>query len=54
MGWNLGVVVAGGTAPLVAVWLIETTGNVQAPAFFVAVVAVIGLVALLGLRERAL
>ncbi|MDN5915085.1 MAG: MFS transporter [Pseudonocardia sp.] len=51
MGWNLGVVVAGGTAPLIAVWLIEQTGNIAAPAFFVIGAAVIGLVALLGLRE---
>jgi MFS transporter, MHS family, proline/betaine transporter len=54
MGWNLGVVVAGGTAPLIAVWLIEVTGNVAAPAFFVAAAAVIGLVGLLGLNESRL
>jgi MFS transporter, MHS family, proline/betaine transporter len=51
MGWNLGVVVAGGTAPLIAVWLIETTGNVVSPAFFVITAAVVGLVALIGLRD---
>jgi len=54
MGWNLGVVIAGGTAPLIAVWLIEQTGNVLAPAFFVIVASLIGLLALVGLRERAL
>jgi MHS family proline/betaine transporter-like MFS transporter len=26
-GWNLGVVVAGGSAPFIAVWLVENTGN---------------------------
>jgi MFS transporter, MHS family, proline/betaine transporter len=51
MGWNLGVVVAGGTAPLIAVWLIETTGNLVSPAFFVITAAVVGLVALIGLRD---
>jgi MHS family proline/betaine transporter-like MFS transporter len=42
-GWNLGVVVAGGTAPYVSVQLIEATGNVLSPAFFVIGASVIGL-----------
>jgi MHS family proline/betaine transporter-like MFS transporter len=52
MGWNLGVVVAGGTAPFLAVWLIEQTGNDLAPAFFVIAVALIGLSAALSVRKK--
>ncbi|WP_207890890.1 MFS transporter [Rhodococcus sp. Eu-32] len=43
LGWNIGVVIAGGTAPALAVWLIETTGSNRAPAFFVMLCAIIGL-----------
>jgi MFS transporter, MHS family, proline/betaine transporter len=50
-GWNIGVVIAGGTAPFLAVWLIEQTGNVLAPAFFVIASAVVGLVAVLSIRR---
>lgn len=52
MGWNLGVVIAGGTAPFLAVWLIEQTGNNLAPAFFVIVVAIIGLVAMASVKTK--
>ena len=52
MGWNLGVIIAGGTAPFVAVWLVEQTGNILSPAFFVMVLAVAGLVALATVRAR--
>lgn len=52
MGWNLGVIIAGGTAPFVAVWLVEETGNILSPAFFVMTLAVVGLVALSTIRAR--
>jgi MHS family proline/betaine transporter-like MFS transporter len=52
MGWNLGVIAAGGTAPFLAVWLIERTGDELAPAFFVMVVAVVGLLAIASVRKR--
>ncbi|SNS29640.1 MFS transporter, MHS family, proline/betaine transporter [Geodermatophilus pulveris] len=54
MGWNLGVIVAGGTAPYLAVWLIERTGNELAPSFFVVVVALVGLAALFSVRRGSL
>jgi MFS transporter, MHS family, proline/betaine transporter len=44
VGYNIGVVIAGGTAPFLAVWLIEAMGSNRAPAFFVMLCAVIGLV----------
>lgn len=57
IGWNIGVVIAGGTAPVLAVWLIEVTGSNRAPAFFVMLCAAIGLVSaiamLRGLRSKA-
>ncbi|MFC9767338.1 MFS transporter [Rhodococcus jostii] len=53
MGWNLGVVIAGGTAPFVAVWLVEKTGNVLSPAVFVIVAAVIGLISVAGVARRS-
>ena len=52
MGWNLGVVIAGSTAPFFAVWLIERTGNVLAPAFFVIVIAVVGLIAIVSVKDK--
>jgi MHS family proline/betaine transporter-like MFS transporter len=52
MGWNLGVILAGGTAPYLAVWLIERTGNILAPAFFVMGVSMIGLIALISVRRQ--
>jgi MHS family proline/betaine transporter-like MFS transporter len=50
MGWNLGVIVAGGTAPYAAVWLVERTGNILAPALFVIALAIVGLVTVASVR----
>ncbi|QSE90664.1 MFS transporter [Rhodococcus pseudokoreensis] len=52
MGWNLGVIIAGGTAPFFAVWLVERTGNNLAPSFFVIALALVGLIAVLTIRNR--
>lgn len=46
MAYNLGSILSGGTAPFICAWLVSTTGNVNAPAAFVAVVAIVGLIAL--------
>src|SRR5690606_13282257 len=46
LGWNIGVVVAGGTAPALCVWLIEATGSVLAPAYFVMATALVGIISL--------
>ncbi|MEU6643558.1 MFS transporter [Saccharomonospora sp. NPDC046836] len=46
LGWNIGVIVAGGTAPVLCVWLVEVTGNALAPAFFVMTAALVGLIAI--------
>ncbi|WP_420112204.1 MFS transporter [Pseudactinotalea sp.] len=56
MGWNLGVVIAGGTAPFTALWLVETTGNSVAAAYFVWVAAAVGVMSVLSMMrgDRAL
>lgn len=50
-GWNAGVVIAGGTAPFTAVWLIEQTGHGHAPAWFVIATALVGLLAAAWIRR---
>lgn len=52
-GYNITIAVFGGTAPLVATWLIQQTGDLTAPAWYLAVVAVISLVATLTLKRRS-
>ncbi|WP_214104755.1 MFS transporter [Acrocarpospora catenulata] len=51
LGWNIGVILAGGTAPALCVWLIEVTGSNLAPAYFVMGVSVIGLLALVAIER---
>lgn len=43
----------GGTAPYVATWLVDRTGNDLAPAFYVILAAVVTLGTLLTMRETA-
>jgi MFS transporter, MHS family, proline/betaine transporter len=52
LGFNIGVIIAGGSAPYIAVWLIENTGNVLAPAFFVITASLIGLASLAGITRN--
>lgn len=54
MGWNLGVVLAGGTAPYAAVWLVEQTGSILAPAFLVIALATVGLITVSTIRPQHL
>ena len=49
--YNISVGLAGGTAPAVATWLIEETGNVSMPAFYIMLCAAISVAAALSLRE---
>jgi MFS transporter, MHS family, proline/betaine transporter len=51
IGYNGCVAVFGGTTPYMVAWLTGSTGNNQAPAFYVIVAAVVSLVAVLTLRE---
>ncbi|MFD7923450.1 MFS transporter [Streptomyces sp. NPDC059740] len=51
IGYNVGTVLAGGTAPYIAAFLVQRTGNPLSPAFFVMAVCVIGIGALLTVRK---
>jgi MFS transporter, MHS family, proline/betaine transporter len=51
--YNMAYTIFGGTAPLMATWLISTTGSNLSPAFYLMVVAVLGLVGGLALPETS-
>lgn len=53
IGYNLSVALFGGTAPYVATFLVDRTGNDLAPAFYVMVAAIVSLGTLLTMRETA-
>lgn len=53
IGYNVSVAVFGGTAPYVATWLTDRTGNPVAPAYYVIVAAVVTLATVLTMRETA-
>jgi len=53
LGFNVAAILGGATAPFVAAWLTTATGSSMAPAVYVMVVAVVGLVALKSVRETA-
>lgn len=53
IGYNVSVAVFGGTAPYVATWLVDRTGNQIAPAFYVIAAAAVSLATLLTMRETA-
>lgn len=53
IGYNVSVAVFGGTAPYVATWLTDRTGNAIAPAYYVIVAAVVSLATVLTMRETA-
>ena len=52
VGYNTSLALFGGTAPLVATWLISKTGNLASPALYVAAIAVLSAVATLTLKGR--
>ena len=50
-GYNIGAGVFGGTTPLVATWLIQTTSSLQAPGVYLIAASAVMLVVCLRLRE---
>ena len=50
IGYNVSLVIFGGTAPLVSTWLISRTGDIAAPAYYLMAMALVSLVAVLLLR----
>jgi MHS family proline/betaine transporter-like MFS transporter len=53
IGYNVSVAMFGGTAPYVATWLTDRTGNELAPAYYVIIAAVISLATVMTMRETA-
>ncbi|MGW0683753.1 hypothetical protein ACWD2L_10380 [Streptomyces sp. NPDC002754] len=53
VGYNIGVTVFGGFTPMITAWLLDTTGQSAAPAYWVAFAAVASLTSLYVLRRRA-
>ena len=53
IGFNLSVSLFGGTTPLVAAWLVDSTGNLMMPAYYLMGASLIGIVSVLALRETA-
>ncbi|MFI0777489.1 MFS transporter [Streptomyces sp. NPDC021212] len=51
IGYNIGTVLAGGTAPYIAAFLVDRTGSLLSPAFFVMAVCLIGIGALATVRK---
>jgi MHS family proline/betaine transporter-like MFS transporter len=52
IGYNVTLALFGGTAPLVATWMIKTTGNLTAPAWYLVVAAAITFVVTLTMRPH--
>ena len=53
IGYNTSVAIFGGTAPYVATWLTDRTGNTLAPAYYVIVAAIVSLATVLTMRETS-
>lgn len=51
LGFNFAAILGGGSAPYIATWLIENTGNLLSPAFFIMLVAAISLTGSLLIKE---
>ena len=53
IGFNVSVSLFGGTTPLVTAWLVDRTGNLMMPAYYLMGASIIGIVSVLALRETA-
>lgn len=53
LGYNLGTIVAGGTAPVVAAWLVQSTGRDTSPALWIMAVSFVGLITMIKLAPTA-
>ena len=52
IGYNITLALFGGTAPLVATWMIKTTGNLAAPAWYLVVIAAVTFMVTLTIRPH--
>ncbi len=53
IGFNVSVSLFGGTTPLVTAWLVDTTGDLMMPAYYMMGAALVGIVSVLALTETA-
>nr|WP_280436355.1 hypothetical protein [Nocardia carnea] len=53
LGFNLSAIIAGGSAPYIATWLIEKTGDNKSPAYFLITAAVLSLATVWKIKETA-
>jgi len=53
VGYNTAVAIFGGFAPFIATWLIQQTGNILSPAYYLIAAAMISFVVILRIRETA-
>ena len=53
IGFNVSVSLFGGTTPLVTAWLVDSTGNLMMPAYYLMGASLIGIVSVIALRETA-
>ena len=53
LGFNVGGVIAGGSAPFFCTWLVSVTGSSTSPAYFLGATAIITLISALSLKETA-
>ncbi len=53
IGYNISVAIFGGTAPYVATWLTDRTGNPLSPAYYVIIAAIVSLATVLTMRETS-
>ncbi|NLU66535.1 MFS transporter [Streptomyces sp. HNM0574] len=53
IGYNIAVSIFGGTAPTVMTYLVNTTGDSMAPAYYVSAAGLVGMITVLCLKETA-
>lgn len=53
LAYNIGLGICGGTAPIVAVWLVKVFDNQQAPAWYLSAACIISVLALWTMRDRS-
>jgi MHS family proline/betaine transporter-like MFS transporter len=53
MAYNIAYGIVGGTTPVVATWLIASTGASIAPAFYLVVLSALSVVALIWMKDRS-
>jgi MHS family proline/betaine transporter-like MFS transporter len=53
VGYNIPVAIFGGFAPFIATWLIQSTGSILAPAYYVIAASLVTLVTMIWVKETA-